>query len=292
MSKAIGCTFIACFIVMITLMDLMWGKPLDSLSMKRTGHTKPKKVKKAFNYEEIEKDFYVKNAVIGVGGFFVIALIFIRSIGLACVASMGGLFYPFIKHKKDIDKRKKMMDIQLREAMYSISNSLKAGNSLQRAIENCTEDLKITLMAYKEKPILEEMELIVYEQQLGRSLDEALISFKNRVQMEDVDTFVTAAIITREKGGNLTEVMSNVSASISDKLEIKRDILILTASKRSEAKLLSFVPAVFVVALSLLAPSYMAPMYETALGKVLMLIGITLLVINYILGQKIIDIDV
>lgn len=292
MFKAICCTFVACFVGGMALMDLMWGKAIDSFSIKKPRHVGSKKVKASFHYKEITKDFYIKNAVIGVIGCFVIILLFIRSIVIACIGSLGGLLYPIVKHKRNLSKRKKMMDIQLREAMYAISNSLKAGNSLQRAIENSLEDLKITLMSYKEKPILEELEFIVYEQQLGKSLDEALISFKNRVQMEDVDTFVTAAIITRQKGGNLTEVMKNVTASISDKLEIKREIVILTASKRSEAKLLSFVPVGFVVALSFFAPAYMAPMYETALGKILMLIGVILLIINYILGQKIIDIDV
>ncbi len=288
--------FSAVFIFTITAMDLIFGKVSNSIYFKKPlvkGKAgRRNKKNKSFEYMELKSAYYIKNTLFSGIIIFTCMYLFLRSLPFALLASMGGLFYPFIKYKNTLDKRINIMNMQLREAMHSISNSLKAGNSLQTAIENSIGDLKITLTSYKVKPILDEMELIIYDIQLGKSLDEALISFKNRVQLEDVDTFVTAAIITREKGGNLTEVMKNVASAITDKLEIKREILMLTASKRSEAKLLTFMPIAMVSILSVLAPSYMEPMYTTPLGKFLMLIGVSLICANYIVGQKIIDIDI
>lgn len=223
---------------------------------------------------------------------FGFCLLFFRSRAIAFFFSMSGLFYPRVVMNKKIKKRKELLNIQLREALQSISNSLKAGSSLQSAIERCLEDVKRVLKGQPEKPIVEELEIIVYELQLGKSLDEALIAFQNRADLEDVTTFVNAAIITKEKGGNLTEVMANVCEMIGDKIQIRREIMTMTAGKRAEAKLLTFAPVVLVLVLSVLSPSYMKPMYETLVGKIMMITGIVLLLINYFIGKKIIDINV
>ena len=59
-----------------------------------------------------------------------------------------------------------------------------------------------------------------------------------------------------------------------------------------EAKVLSLMPVVIIVALCLMSPKYMKPLYSTMLGKILIILGFVLLVINYFIGKKIMDIDV
>jgi tight adherence protein B len=66
----------------------------------------------------------------------------------------------------------------------------------------------------------------------------------------------------------------------------------LTAAKRMEATILSIAPAFFLIALSLLSPGYIQPMYETVLGKFLLGVGFILLIANYIIGKRIIKIDI
>lgn len=223
---------------------------------------------------------------------FFAGIIFFRSVGSAIFFSLGGFVYPRYLLKRKIERRREILTIQFREALQSISNSLKAGSSLQVAIERCFGELKLLYRKKKDKPIVEELELIVYDLQIGKSLTEALQGFKRRVHMEDIDSFVNAAILTEKTGGNLTEVMSNVVEMISDKIEVKREISTLTAGKRAEGKLLTFMPVGVVLILSMVAPSYMAPMYETFAGKLLMIFGVVLLLINYLIGRKIINIEV
>ncbi len=157
--------------------------------------------------------------------------------------------------------------------MMSVANSLRAGNSLQTAIERCQEDLARIYRHEKNCPIIAEWEIMISELKLGKPLDEVLHSFKDRMDMEDVDTFVNSANIIMRKGGNMTEVLGNVATTIGDRIEVKRDIQTLTAGKRSEAKLLTLMPIVLVGIIMMLSPDYLAPMYDKPLGKMLAALG-------------------
>lgn len=187
-------------------------------------------------------------------------------------------------------KRKELFIYQFREALISMSNSLKAGASLPAAIGRCKTELSNTLRIQPEKPMLRELEIMVNEINMGKSLAEVLGSFQKRMNLEEVDNFVNAAIITEKTGGNLSEVMVNVCTMIGDRIQMKREIESLTAGKRSESRVLTIAPIIILPALALLSPSYLKPMYDTLLGKSLMVLAVMLLVTNYIVGKKIMNI--
>ncbi|MFZ5353639.1 MAG: type II secretion system F family protein [Bacillota bacterium] len=293
---------IICFIATNIVLDKLFGYQIrpnhlsayycevkgEEKKRKRKIKTKHKKAKPI----KLDAKNYIKYALPAVLLVFIFCYTFIRSTTFAFILSPLGLLYPQYIINMKIQKRKELLNIQFRDMLQSVTNSLRAGNSLQGAIERSLEDVKRLLKMQLDKPIIEELETINYELQIGKNLDEALISFRDRVNMEDVDIFVNAALITKEKGGNLTEIMANVSETISDKIEIKREIVTLTAGKRAEAKLLTFMPLGLVLFLSFVSPSYMRPMYETLLGKFMMAIGLVLLICNYVIGKKIININI
>ncbi len=285
-----------------TILDICFGQvpPDDYLNKyyKTVRGEETKKTKKIvispnkFHGDNINGKKYQQYALVAAVMTFLFCIVVLKNIIFAMILSVTALLYPPHMMKAKKKKRKDLLNVQMREAMQSISNSLKAGSSLQVAVERCLEDMKRILKTQVDKPIVDELEVMIYEMQVGKTLDEALIGFKNRVQLEDVDTFVNAALITKEKGGNLTEVMANVAESISDKIQIKREIMTLTAGKRSEAKLLTIMPLCLVVGLTFLSPTYMKPMYETNLGRTMMTVGVIFVAANYIIGKKIINIDI
>ncbi len=241
--------------------------------------------------EKDSKRKFILVALVATVIFFVFVFI-LKNLLVPAIISTVIILYPQSMTRIRAKKRKETLNLQLKEAMQSISNSLKAGSSLQTAVERCLDDLKRIYKTQIDPPIVAEFETIVYEIQMGKSLDEALVSFRTRAQLEDVESFVNAALITKEKGGNLTEVMANVAEVIGDKLKIKREIMILTAGKRAEAKLLSIMPVFLVLVLTLLSPSYMRPMYVTPLGRSMMTIGVLLVGANYLIGKRIININI
>lgn len=273
--------------------ELIFGRKLK----KRQFHerVRKEKQKQAKSNKKIKGKYkveYMKYSLLISVAIFLSVFLLLKNFWIAVTISLLGFYYPRYRMKKSAKERKIVLNYQFREFLYAISNSLKAGASLQSAIRRSHEDLKQIYKHTIDVPLLDEIELIIYDMGIGKSTEEALEHFRDRVQLEDVTSFVNAAVITNRTGGNLTEVMHNVAMIIGDKIEIKREITTLTASKRSEAKILTFMPVGLVIILNLIAPQYMKPMYETTLGKVCMAFGMMLITANYFIGKRIINIDI
>ncbi|PYZ96818.1 hypothetical protein CR205_14150 [Alteribacter lacisalsi] len=222
---------------------------------------------------------------------FLAGLLFFRSILFAFLFSLLAVFYPRFRRKNVSDKRKKLFITQFRSAMNSISNSLRAGASLQTALKRCEGDLEKELMTQKDKPVLEEIVVINHDIEFGMSIDQALRQFKGKMNLEDVDQFVDAILVTRAKGGNLTQVTRNTAERISDKIAIQQEIQLGTSQKRAEAKVLTIFPVVMALLLMFTNPGYMEPMYESFAGSFFLFLAGVMLVANYVIGKRVTNID-
>lgn len=225
-------------------------------------------------------------------GIILFMIFFFRSWPFALIVSLIGLLYPRFIILAIIKKRRILLGIQLKDAMYSLVSSLRAGASLHTAIERCVVDMERIYRNVKDPPIVMEFRQMSEELQMGFTVEETLIKFMERVNLEDVSDFVNATLIAKKRGGNLTEILSNISKTIADKIEIKQEIDVLTAGKQMEARVLSIMPIFIVSCLTLLSPEYMAPLYDSFIGKSLLFIGFILVGINYFISRKIVDIHV
>lgn len=225
-------------------------------------------------------------------GILMLALFLFRSTVPAVLLSALGLLYPKFKEAQDKRRIENKLLLQFRESILSMASSLKAGSSLQTALQRCEIDLQRELQFQKERPMLEALGKMNGDIQLGKSVEEVLIEFKNNHDIEDIDQFIDAIIMTRTKGGNLADVIHNTSESISDKILIQQEIKLATAQKRMEAGILTFMPVGLVIILMVLNPGYMQPMYDTALGTILLFMAVIMLVINFFIGRKVTNINV
>jgi len=225
-------------------------------------------------------------------GMFIFGFFLFRSILPALLMSLLGLLYPRIKAARDKKRVEEKLLLQFREAILSLASSLKAGSSLQMALQRCETDLDRELRLQKEKPMLDALKTMNSDIQLGKPIDDVLTDFKNEHELEDISHFIDAIIMTRSKGGNLADVITNTAESISDKILIQQEIKLATAQKRMEASVLTFMPVGLVVILMVLNPGYMQPMYDTTLGTILLFVAIIMLVINYFIGRKVTNIDI
>ncbi|MDR6551566.1 tight adherence protein B [Paenibacillus qinlingensis] len=223
---------------------------------------------------------------------FLFMLFIFRSFPFALLISLAGVFYPRFIILGLIKKRRRLLNNQLKEAMFSLVSSLRAGASLQTAIERCVQDLENIFSEDKDAPIVREFQYMVEELQMGYTVDEVLHAFRDRVHLEDVTDFVNATLIAKKRGGNLTEILVNISKVISEKIEISNEIQVLTAGKQMEARMLSIMPVFIVGCLTLLSPEYMEAMYDSWVGKLLLFVGFILILINYWISRKIVDIHV
>lgn len=217
---------------------------------------------------------------------FVVSYIFYRSYVLALVPVPFALFYPRIKKRSIIAKRKKELNIQFKDMLYSLSSSVSAGRTIEGAFREVLKDL---MVIYPEPSayILMEVRSIIKRLEMNDTLENALADFAGRAKLEDVDNFVSVFNICKRSGGNVTEVIKNTSAIINDKIEIGQEIDTMLAQRKFEQKVLNALPVLMILLLSASAPDYMSPVFTTVAGRVTMTVSIALLAAAVFISARI-----
>jgi tight adherence protein B len=121
---------------------------------------------------------------------------------------------------------------------------------------------------------------------------DALLNLADRVPLVDVKFFVTAVMLQRETGGNLAEILDNLSYVIRERFKILRQVRVHTAQGRLTMVLLMALPPTIVVVMLLINPGFIRPLFTEWLGHVGLVIGITLQTLGYFFIRKIIRIQV
>jgi len=235
-----------------------------------------------------ERLFYLGLAA---GFFFLLAYIFYRNIYFSALLTPLALFYPKLRIKEIIEKRKWELSLQFKEALYALSSSLIAGRSVEAAFK---ESLKDLALIYPEENtyIIQEFSYIIRRLEMNETVEEALLDFARRAHLEEIDSFVDVFVISKRTGGNIVEIIKNSSVIIGDKLQIKQEIDTLLAERKFEQKVLNIMPIVMILVLSWSTGDYMAPVFETFAGHVAMTAAVLLLGLAYYVSKKIMDIEV
>lgn len=233
-----------------------------------------------------EKILYTAMAAVVI---FAIAFIFYRSVLLSCLLVPLALFYPRIKTSDIIKKRKKELNIQFKDMLYSLSSSLSAGKTVESGFREALKDLSV-LYPEPSAFILIEVRRIISMLETNETLEHALSDFASRARLEDVDNFVDVFNISKRSGGNISEVIKNTSAIISDRIEVAQEVDTMLAERRFEQKVLNVVPIFLILVLSASAPDYLSPVFNTAAGRLTMTASIGLLALSLLISTKLNDI--
>lgn len=184
------------------------------------------------------------------------------------------LFMQFISGKAA--KRLLTMNEQLADALDLISGSLRTGYSFLKAMEISSAEMPM--------PISKEFKKVLKEADMGLPLETALENLLARFPSSDMELAVTAVVIQRKVGGNLAEVLDNISDTIRSRLQINREIRTLTAQGRISCLIVALIPVFLVIVLLFLDPGYLRVLTGSKLGFVM----IGLAVFNEVLGFMII----
>ena len=181
-------------------------------------------------------------------------------------------------------KRRMKFNIQLVEALGSMSNALRAGFSINQAFE--------TVIQNGEKPISQEFGVMMQQMRVGMNFYDALQSLDKRVGSDDLTLVVTAIDIARRTGGNLTEIFDKISLTIRERMRIERRVQTMTAQGRLQGVIVASMPAVLGAAMTFLKPGLMLPFFKSVNGMIA--VGATVLLIagGWFFISRIIKIDV
>lgn len=150
-------------------------------------------------------------------------------------------------------RRIRAFDSQLSDTLNMWVNALRSGYSVLQAMEAIATELP--------PPVSKEFERVVQEVRLGLSLSQALANMYRRVPSDDLDLVITAVNINREVGGNLSEVLDNISFTIRERVRIKGEIRTLTAQGRISGIIISLLPIVLSLVLYAINPAYVSQLW-------------------------------
>lgn len=180
--------------------------------------------------------------------------------------------------------RRKAFDSQLGDAINLMVNSLRAGYSSLQAMEVISHEMP--------EPIAAEFGRVVLEMQLGIPFDTAMNNLLRRMPSPDLDLMITAMSVQREVGGNLAEVLDAISFTIRERVRIKGEIRALTAQGRVSGYIVTFLPFGITAFLYLYNPDFIGPMFEDACGWIMIGTSLVLIVLGYVVINKIVSIEV
>jgi tight adherence protein B len=221
---------------------------------------------------------------------FGVGMLFYNNVVLALVLSLCALWAPKYRRKQLAEKRRTVLKLQFKQALYALSTALSAGKSVESAFRESVPDLQL-LYPGVQAAIIVELEILNRRVDVGEPLEAALIDFGDRSGIADVIQFAEVFSTCKRTGGDLIDVLRRTSNMIGEKLEMEQDIAVMIAQKRFEAKALSLIPFGIVAFLSWSSPDYMAPLYEGA-GRLVMTLALVLLGICFLVSQKIMNIRV
>lgn len=182
------------------------------------------------------------------------------------------------------NRRRNKFNLQLPEALATMSNALRAGFSISQAFDSVVQQ--------GEAPMSEEFAILQRQLRIGMTLEEALSSMMNRVGSDDLTLVVTAILISRKTGGNITEIFDKISETIRGRMKIERKVKSLTAQGRVQGIIVSSLPFALGLIMMVLKPKMMMEFLFSITGLIGILLMILLIVIGWLMIRKITKIDV
>jgi tight adherence protein B len=194
-----------------------------------------------------------------------------------------GLALPFLKLKRDRKDRIDKFEEQLPDAIDSMKRALKAGLPFAATLKSVAEDM--------DDPVAREFELTFADINYGNDARRAMLGLLQRMPSLAVMAFVTAVLVQKETGGNLAEILEQISSVIRARFRFFRKVRTLSAEGRLSAWILALVPFVLFIVITVTTPEYLPVLLDDPMGVKLITFGGVMGIVGIFWIRKIIRID-
>jgi tight adherence protein B len=225
--------------------------------------------------------------LLGLGAGLALGLLTLLVLQLVPVAIMMAAFgasLPVIYVRMRRNRRMAAFEEILPESIDLVGRALRAGHPLSAGFRMAADE--------GAEPVAGEFRRVFEEQRFGLPLQDSLLGMADRINLVDVRILVTAILIQREVGGNLAEILDNLSSVIRARFTIRRQIKVYTAQGRMTGYLLALLPFILFTILYWLNPEYMVVLFRDPIGKALTGIALTLQLAGFFWIRKIINIEI
>ncbi len=217
-------------------------------------------------------------------GLGLLTALFVPQAFAGLAAGGLGAMLPFfwLRHKRT--SRLKRFEEQFPEALDVLARATRAGHAFQTSLGMAADEMPA--------PVGPELKKTFDQQNYGLPLREALNELAQRVSLLDVRFFATAVLIQRDTGGNLSEILDNLSHVVRERFKIQRQVRVHTAHGRFTGYVLLTLPAFLAVALSFINPEHMQLLFREPIGKQMLMAAMVMQVVGYFWIRKVIKIEV
>jgi tight adherence protein B len=203
-------------------------------------------------------------------------------VSLGATLAAGALPLLHVNHKRV--RRLQKIEQQLPDALDLLVRGLRAGHAFSSTLKMAGEELP--------EPVRNEFRITHDEINFGVSMQQALSNLSERVPSTDLRYFVVAVLIQRESGGNLTEILGNLSRLIRERLKLLARVRVLSSEGRLSAWILGIMPFALAGLLQLTNPEFIGTLWTDPIGISIVKYMLVLMAIGAVIMRKIIRIRV
>ncbi len=200
------------------------------------------------------------------------------------LAAAAGAAVPFAWARRQRNRRLAAFQLQLPEAIDLLTRASRAGHPPSAALELIATEMP--------EPLAGEVRQLFDQQRFGLPLRDCLLNMADRVPLMDVRFLATAMIMQRESGGNLAEILENLSHLIRERIKILRQVKTHTAQGRMTLWVLMGLAPCLLVALMFVSRAFVLPMFTNPMGQLMLGVGAGLQIIGLFLLRRIVNIEV
>ena len=203
---------------------------------------------------------------------------------LGIVAGVVGYMLPAFYVRMRIARQLRKFNNQLADMLTMVANSLRAGFGLLQGLDLAAEQ--------SQPPMSTELHHLLRDTRMGASIETALESMGQRVGSYDMDVIITAILIQRSVGSNLSEVLEKVAHTIRERARIQGEINTLTAQKKLSGVVIGLMPPAVVLFMLSVNFEYMSALFTDPLGRLLLVVAIALDIVGILIIKRIVSIDI
>lgn len=187
-------------------------------------------------------------------------------------------------------RRKKELNKQFKEVILSVSSNLKAGYSIENAFVEAYED--IAMMYGAHCLMAKELYAMIGGLRNNMILEDLLLDFAKRSDLDDVRDFAEIFRIAKRNGGDMNAIIRNTANSIADKIEVRREVDTLISSRKFEQKIMNVIPFFIIFYVGLTSKEFFESLYHNVIGIIVMTVCLLIYGMAVLLSERIMNIEV
>ena len=225
----------------------------------------------------------IKNIIVPLGIIVFLAILCYNSLFFALLLLPYIPYHLAVTKNKLKEARKWELNMQFKDCINCISSALESGYSIENALKEAYLDMKLS---YNEEDlIMKEMRGIISAVENNRTVEEIFLDFSLRSGVDDIKSFADIFATAKRTGGNLILIIKSTADVIHTRVELKRELRTVIASKKYEADIMKLIPFGILIYLRVFSPDMVAALYGNLFGIVFM----TIVLVLYLLLCRISD---